>query len=224
MKKIEQIELNIYEALGIKSFRKLVFGFRNIICLPSTRKMTKEERNEHLNSIATNYNIGEVFNIDSVKEYKKQIYFNALIHTVPLIVGIPYVIKMVNGTLPLLLNIFVINGILLNGYCVMLQRYNCIRINDLLKRMTPRYERKKEEIKKDIVKEIEIYPEKSYKIVNKKGKEKIINFDEVIKNCSLEELKYIRDYLKYIDLLLSNNKEIEVPLMNQKTLKLDIRK
>ena len=39
-----KIELKIYELLGIKTFRKMVFGFCKLIALPFTLLLPKEER------------------------------------------------------------------------------------------------------------------------------------------------------------------------------------
>ena len=66
------IEINLYEKLGIKNFRKMVFAFREILCYPITRNMTKEERRQALNKHASNYNLGKVNTIEDVKAFKKQ--------------------------------------------------------------------------------------------------------------------------------------------------------
>ena len=43
MKKNKNLEMKIYELLGVKIFRKIVFSLASIISLPKKRKMTKEE-------------------------------------------------------------------------------------------------------------------------------------------------------------------------------------
>lgn len=44
MKKTKNIEMKIYELLGVKVFRKMVFTFRDILLFPLTIKMSKEEK------------------------------------------------------------------------------------------------------------------------------------------------------------------------------------
>ena len=43
MKKNKNLEMKIYELLGVKIFRKIAFSLASIISLPKKRKMTKEE-------------------------------------------------------------------------------------------------------------------------------------------------------------------------------------
>lgn len=42
MKKNKNLEMKIYELLGVKIFRKIAFSLASIISLPKKRKMTKE--------------------------------------------------------------------------------------------------------------------------------------------------------------------------------------
>ena len=224
MKKREQIELKIYEALGIRTFRKIAFGFRSLMFLPVTHKMTKEEKYDYFYKYASNYNLGSTPNYDSIKEHKKELYYNSLIHIVPLILSIPLFLKIVTGSSSLASIIILTGAVLLNGYCIMLQRYNCIRLNDLIRRMAPRYEKQKNKIKNELVKEHSILPEKEYKITDNKGRESNINFDELINRCSLEDLKYLRDYLKHFEYLFTREEDLNVNiyLMKQKKLQFNM--
>ena len=67
MKKNKNLEMKIYELLGVKIFRKIVFSLASIISLPKKRKMTKEEW-ENYNNKTSNYNIGKVKDLDDVKK------------------------------------------------------------------------------------------------------------------------------------------------------------
>jgi len=71
MKKNKNLEMKIYELLGVKIFRKIVFSLASIISLPKKRKMTKEEW-ENYNNKTSNYNIGKVKDLDDVKKYKSK--------------------------------------------------------------------------------------------------------------------------------------------------------
>ncbi len=51
--------MSIYELLGIKLFKKMVFLFSDIIVFPITFRIPKKERKKFLNSISSNYNLGK---------------------------------------------------------------------------------------------------------------------------------------------------------------------
>ena len=109
----------------------------------------------------------------------------------------------------------------------MLQRYNGIRINKLIKKMTPRYERQKDKIKEELKKEDSLLLEHTYKIVDKKGRETNITFDDLIANANMEQLKQYREYLANFQII---NQSIQYPVELQivtmkkhKTLKLELK-
>ena len=51
--------MRIYELLGIKLFKKMVFLFRDIIVFPIIFRIPKKERKKFLNSISSNCNLGK---------------------------------------------------------------------------------------------------------------------------------------------------------------------
>ncbi len=71
MKKNKNLEMKIYELLGVKIFRKIAFSLASIISLPKKRKMTKEEW-ENYNNKTSNYNIGKVKDLDDEKNIKSK--------------------------------------------------------------------------------------------------------------------------------------------------------
>ncbi len=116
----------------------------------------------------------------------------------------------------------------------MLQRYNCIRINQLIKKMTPLYEKQKDKIKDELRKEDSILSEHVYKIVDKKNKETSITFEDLIANANIEQLKLYREYLicfQRINQAIKENKmdfeseqaDISVSIGKNKTLKLELK-
>ena len=146
MKKNKNIEMRIYELLGVKVFRKMAFGLRDILAFPLTIRMSKEERHDFLCNSASNYNLGKVKSLEDVKKFKKQLFINSGIHVWALSVCLPNFLKVIGGTASLSTAIINLTCIGINLYCIMLQRYNGIRINQLIEKMTPRYERQKDAI------------------------------------------------------------------------------
>jgi hypothetical protein len=226
--------MRIYEVLGVKQFRKMVFGFLNIFMLPFTIKMTKEERREFLNSKVKfiNYNIPKTKSLVRIEKFKIWLFVNAGIHIYALIRLMPGFLNVLSGNISMLSAISNISCIIINLYCIMLQRYNYIRINQFIDRMTPYYEKQKEVVKDELRKEDALFNEHTYRIVNKRDKEKEITFEELISNLSLDELKKYRHYLEILKRKNCIKKfscpnmrkiyKLEVPIKHNKTLKLEI--
>lgn len=200
-KKDKSIEMKLYELLGIKVFKKMAFFVRDIVTLPLTFKMPKEERKKSLYNTASNYNIGKSKSLEDIKKFKKQLFKNAGIHIFALLAFIPSFIKIIMGMASLSTTIIVLPAMVMNIYCIMLQRYNCIRINQLIEKMTPRYEKQKDAIKEELIEKDSLLLEHSYKIIDKKEKETSVNFEDLIANASIEELKQYRNYLAYLQIV-----------------------
>lgn len=234
MKKNKNIEMKIYELLGVKVFRKMAFGLRDILSFPLTIKMSKEERKNFLYHTASNYNLGKVKSLEDVKKFKKQLFINAGIHIWALSVCLPNFLKIIGGTASLSTTIINLSCIGINLYCIMLQRYNGIRINQLIEKMTPRYEKQKDTIKDELRKDDSLLLEHTYKIVDKKDKETSITFEDLIANANIEQLKQYREYLAYfqrINQAIQENEfysddqqiDISMPMKKNKTLKLELK-
>ena len=197
MKKNKNLEMKIYELLGVKIFRKIAFSLASIISLPKKRKMTKEEW-ENYNNKTSNYNIGKVKDLDDVKKYKKQMYLNTSIHTFGLFLCM--VDLLLGGA-----DAFFIIMTLINIYCIMLQRYNIIRLNKVIKKFYPKYEHQKEEIKKEV-------------------KEREVTFEELLNNSSLSELKAYRESLNYFkcaETIDEDKTEYDFPISKTTSLRLE---
>lgn len=59
-KKEKNIELKIYELLGVKTFRNMLFKLLYIFVIPFTHEMTKEERYKFIYNTPTNYTMKKV--------------------------------------------------------------------------------------------------------------------------------------------------------------------
>lgn len=196
MKKNKNVEMRIYELLGVKIFRKMAFALRDKIKILSTLKMSKEERKKILYHTASNYNLGEVKGLEDVKKFKKEIFFNTKIHLLGILLLMPNFIEIIGGTASLSCYELIVGGI--NLYSIMLQRYNCIRINQVIKKMTPRYESQKGEVKEEPRKKDSLLLGHTYKIVDKKEGKTNIPSGGLIANINIELLKQYRAYLTYL--------------------------
>lgn len=233
-KKDKSIEMKLYELLGIKVFKKMAFFVRDIVTLPLTLKMPKEERKKSLYNTASNYNIEKEKSFENIKKFKKQLFKNAGIHIFALLAFLPSFIKIIMGMASLSTTIIVLPAMVMNIYCIMLQRYNCIRINQLIEKMTPRYEKQKDAIKEELIEKDSLLLEHSYKIIDKKEKEISVNFEDLIANASIDELKKYRNYLAYLQIvnrvvqvndLCPDKEEIDMsmPIEKNKTLKFEFK-
>lgn len=220
MKKKKSIEMKIYELLGIKLFKKFVLKTRDVALHFKTRKMTKEEKYDYIYNYQSNYHIGKHRDYESVKKFKRWLLFNASIHIFALTLFIPDIFLMINGDLSTSLIINDLIFIPLNMYCIMLQRYNAIRINQHLKRKKPKYEKQKEVLKKEVLSLEEKVKEKE-KIDSEK-------LEQAINNPTIKELKHCRELLK--DILVveyfekSNKNENIEDIEENKSLKLEFNK
>ncbi len=233
MKKNKNIEMRIYELLGIKIFRKMAFGFRNLLSFSLTIRMNKEEKHNFLYNSASNYSLGKVKRLEDVKKFKKQLFINSGIHIWGLLVCLPDFLKVIGGTASLSKAIINLTCIGINLYCIMLQRYNGIRINRLIEKMTPRYERQKDAIKEELRKEDSLLLKHTYKIVDKKERETSITFEDLIANANIEQLKQYREYLAHFqsinqliqenDISAEHQVVVSMPMEKHKTLKLELK-
>lgn len=234
MKKNKNIEMRICELLGVKVFRKMAFGLCDILAFPLTIRMSKEERHDFLYNSASNYNLGKVKSLEDVKKFKKQLFINSGIHVWGLSVCLPNFLKVIGGTASLSTAIINLTCIGINLYCIMLQRYNGIRINQLIEKMTPRYESQKDAIKEELRKEDSLLLKHTYKIVDKKERETSITFEDLIANANIEQLKQYREYLAHFQSINQSIQEndiysaehqvvVSMPMEKHKTLKLELK-
>ena len=133
-----QIEKRIYETLGVRLFQKLVFILEKIIHFIDHGR----NKNYHFN----------LERFDYLEDYKKFIVYNASIHIRNIVYIFVYiVIRVIIGLINKCFKIHQIDYILLlllikDLYCIMLQRYNYLRIQQ--------YQKFKDKIKK---KNIDMY-------------------------------------------------------------------
>ena len=129
-------EMKLHEKLGVREFRWLAFSLRKVFLYPFTIGMSEAERRNFINS-PDNYNMGYTRNLKEIGAYKKNLFLNAGIHVFSLLycikgfIDYPYLITVPLLALPIAINI----------YCLMLQKYNYIRIKQFTERIKSRNEK-----------------------------------------------------------------------------------
>lgn len=156
------MESKIYEFLGVKYFKQLTFKLEKFI----HRKDKGQNKNYHL--------MGN--GIEAIENFRKYLYYNGFIHvknSIALIIGLT-VFVLTTG-----FNYYLIPFILLlikDLYCVMLQRYNWIKLNEYKEKLEQRENRK-------VMKEANKIKEKDFSY----------NLEQI--NTMLDELRKLKDYL-----------------------------
>lgn len=177
-------EMKLYEKLGVREFRWLAFSLRKVLLYPFTIGMSEKERRNFFNR-PDNYNMGYTRNIKEIGEYKNNLFLNAGIHVFGLLYCIkgfvdhPYLITVPILALPIAINI----------YCLMLQRYNYIRI----KQFTERIKSRNEKIKQPE----EIEPKKE------------LSMSKNVSNKRLDTIKELKQHRNYLESLRRNS---QVPI------------
>lgn len=224
---MEEKELKLYEFLGIKQFRKLAFKFRDgLFCIINFKK-SKEENEWYLRNSVNNYTVDRQKGLKGFYEYRKWIIFNAVIHLISIFLMGPNLIMNI-GVLPLPTMIFSLILFIINIYCIILQRYNWIRIKSIIKRGQRRTERCKEELLKKI-KELDDGVEKHTYRIEKRKESSLITYESFCKEITLEQLKKYRKDLEYFKEILvylnerSRQADLEVSIPKNKRKTLDIK-
>lgn len=163
----KKLELKIYEFLGVKQFKKAVFMLEKII--------HKRDKGKNIN-----YHIKNSNDRESVDSFKKYLYYNGFIHTKNLITGIPLIVFAILCGQNLLFLIPLILFLIKDVYCVMLQRYNWLKISEFEKKLEIRDEKKIDLSQKNFAK--------------KEIKIKMIEKD-VSSDIMIEKLQLLRSYL-----------------------------
>jgi len=153
--------------LGVKQFKKAVFMLEKII--------HKRDKGKNIN-----YHIKNSNDRESVDSFKKYLYYNGFIHTKNLITGIPIIVFAILCGQNLLFLIPLILFLIKDVYCVMLQRYNWLKISEFEKKLEIRDEKKIDLSQKN-------FEKKEIKI-------KMIEKD-VSSDIMIEKLQLLRSYL-----------------------------
>lgn len=124
MKRIIKYEKKLYELLGVNIFRKYI--------LLNLDKIYK------IFGFSLNYKLKKI-NINKLKRYKINLKCFGVAHGIALIIGI-----LLNLNLPF---------IIINLYCILVQRYNRIRINEVLEKYEKLIELRKSKSERILLKD-----------------------------------------------------------------------
>jgi len=182
---MKNLELKFYEKIGIRKFRDILIKFIYLLAVPLyiIFKIPKEKRKTIFRNSPSNYFMKKGNGLKDLKDFKKWLYFNSAIHIYALL---KCIMSIINGAF-----IFEIPHIILNLYCIMLQRYNYIRINNTIKKYEEIEKKKTENLKEEIKSNIE-KPHISIYIPKKKFYEKDKTIDSMLENLSLKSLKELK--------------------------------
>lgn len=216
----------IYEALGVKKLKDKLRSIRNALYSSTTKEMTDVEKKDFLYGATSKLVIGKDKSIENLQKFKNSTIFNTALWFVISCVYLPLVFttftKEPPHTQTIIFSLISITSI----YSTMLQRYIWLKLNHTIRKMKPKYEKRKIIEKKEIEKTLD--NQYAYKIVNTKNeKEKQVTIDEIVKNSSLEQLRrYRKDIERIYKLNSITNKEKEkeniiIPIDTNKRLKLE---
>jgi len=220
--KLNNIEMKIYKILGVKVFKKIVFGLHDFVTLPLTFKLSKEERKNFLYNTASNYRMKKGNGLQDLRDFKKMLFFNGSIHFLGLIYGITCIIGCMMGPLSIFSIIFHFLFACINFDCIMLQRYNYIRLNKVLKKGEKLEEIKKKKLCEELREIKSTSKEHKYILVDKKDEETNITFEEFIETATLEQLKEYKSRLSFFK-MLNIDDEIDTIINEDKKQPLQIR-
>ena len=104
----------------------------------------------------------------------------------------------------------------------MLQRYNYIRIDNMLSRCEPLERKKKDNLQKQLAYDEFVEHNVKHKILNsKKEIERDITFDEFLNTASLSQIK---EYMTYLRKLQDGSLEESMPLNKKETLQMTLKR
>ncbi len=116
------VERRLYEFLGIRLFRKLALKLESF----RHRKDNSRNINYHLHGSG----------ISSVKSFTGYLFYNAVCHTISLsFVAAYFAITGIVGARYIVLDVSMCILLLINLYCIMLQRYTYIKIREFAERL-----------------------------------------------------------------------------------------
>ncbi len=222
--------IRFYEKIGIKKFRAFTYKFALFVeNIRYKNKRSPEEIKRWVYHEKPNYNISSKLNLDSLRNFKDQLYFNAYVHT--------YAILLMSLSLifssTFINSLFCLSFIFPNLYCIMIQDYNRLRINAVLKKYSKLEEKEKDVLKENIKQETNSLQVTNYKLKRflpfNHHLTKTITFQEAFANMTKEELKDYLEYLKILKTTLENNdslssKDTAFFLNDNKYLILELKK
>ena len=223
-KRKEKFEVRLYKRLGIEHFKNATFKLEKIIHFKDKGKNI----NYHMKTIDEK----------GAEDFKKFLFYNGSIHVrnsiiLTAVLTIKFAFFPTTSFFDIILNIILILNLTKDLYCVMLQRYNYIRLNELIEVL-----KKRKEIiaEKEALKIEKVVSERSLNLsLNENEKETDLalitklqlflsnNANIVIDENDIESLKRIRDFLRLYNANIhpegnKGSNRIEIPFSEDTTL------
>ena len=229
---MKNLELKLYEKLGIKKFKNLTFKLREKIITPFIENKDKEEQERILKHTPDNFVMSKGNGIADLLDFKKSILFNTSLCITSAIVSIPFITTTLLNN-PNILEMFAIVGfITFDTYNIILQRYNNIRINNAIEKMKPLEEKRKKPLIEELKKEKVLTHDYDYKIKNSKNKEEDTTIDEILEKANYKELKTYKECISQLQSIkkfsdenpLASGLNMQLPTDYNKTLILTPKK
>ena len=229
---MNDLELKIYEKLGIKKFKDFTFKLREKFLQFFINDKDKEEQERILKHTPDNFVMSKGNGIADLLDFKKSILFNTSLCITSAIVSIPFITTTLLNNPNILEMLTIVGFITFDTYNIILQRYNNIRINNAIEKMKPLEEKRKNPLKEDLKKEKTLTKDYNYKIIKSKNKEESITIDEILENANYKELKLYKEHIKLLKAIKdfsdknpnSSGLNIKLPTDYNKTLILTPKK
>lgn len=181
------LEMRIYECLGIKHFKKLVLELGYRVLHFFDKSVT---RDKYFKS-SSNYRMKKGNGMQDLRDLKKMLLLNGSLHSLFLLHNFVLILKAIN--LGSFLGLALL-PLVINGYCVMLQRYNWLRIERVLKKCEPIEKAKRVEVCEELTEMNHISSKCEHKVITANSVDDI-SVEDLKKSATLKELKKYRDFL-----------------------------
>lgn len=215
VKILKKLEMKIYELLGVKIFKKLALTIQDKIWLPFTFKMSEKEKKKYLNDRKQEYNLGKVKNIEDVQKFQKRLRENIKLHAICFAVLIPSFLLNIGFSNILMTILTGIIG-LIDLECVMLQRYNLIKMDNLIEEMKEHDNVIRRILQKQLRRGDFLLGQQMFKTKDKNGQEISANLEYIVRTGTTEELKKMLKLLKkYDDLMKKTGKTKKAKVATQ---------
>ncbi len=195
--KILKKEISFYELIKVNKYRDFINSFRNALVYLF---LPKEERKDIMNESKDNFNLGVIKNKSDIYSLEDSYLYLSFFHIVCIILLLFF---MPSNIFLLMINILFI---LINIYSLFNQRYNMIKLKEVVKI--------KEIIKKNVVSETD--NSNRIKLDNNVKPEPLDNLDindeidieKILNNSSYEELVKLRNDLTNKNIVSTLSKDI----------------
>ena len=196
-----RLELQVFRLLGINQFRKIVLSFEKA----KHHKSNRKNENYHPSNL-------DVF---SFERYNGFLFYNAFLHCVSLVLTVTYiVITLAYKVRMLVFDVLIVILSIFNLYCIVLQRYNHLRIKEYCHRYYNRFYEKASSYSEELIDNL--YTGKpqllqtDYEVICRirnafEGRE-----DCVLDIGDIDSLKRICDCIRHIPQRTSNQRSKEV--------------